>query len=413
MRLSHTTYGLCAIALFTAACSGGGGSTTPPAPTSTATPVLAVGSTAQYSGTDTVGHVYASPTGTQSNYTAAYTFAATRTITNSSSGAPGPYDVNTTTTYTTTQDPGQGVAKRSESSDVFESQSNSNAGATLTEASTKTSSTGIDETAGAAGGGPYTQVVAATTTYATPETIGVYPLVAGASIAEPIGRTIGETTSDANGGVQETATTFTTASNETVNGDGSYTTNDTLSNGETQTIVESANGSATIAATGPVYTQNDTIGVPAMGATGYTIPVTRLKQFATAGATPAPTATTVAYNATDWYPGGALPASPFQTDTITVKGPTATLPAGCSGALSEPNLVEVDTTASTLNVDGSFATTTQQRFESNAVPVCILRTVTTRAYTVNTGALSQTTTENVAQILTNLAGATTSASTRL
>jgi hypothetical protein len=405
-------YGVGALVLVLSACGGNGGTTPSPRPTPTVSPVLVPGTVGQYSGTDIITHVFPNPTGTQANYTAGYTFKLTRSIESAAAGAPAAIDINALTTYTTTQDPGTGVTNVSTTTDTFTNQVAVNGGTSLQEVASKSVATGIDESAGALGGGPFTKVSTTTTTYASPQINGVYPLVAGASVSEPIGRTVTASATDANGVVSDTATVFDISSTDAVNSDGSYTLVQQLSNGESQTTVEGSNGSGTIAASGPLYTLSDTIGVPVNPGTGFTIPITTYKQYVTTGATPAPTATTVAYSAADWYPGNAAPTSPFQTDTVTVKGAAASLPSACAGAIAEPNVFEIDTSTATLNIDASYATETQQSFNSNGTPVCVLRTVTTNAYNLTTGLLSQTTTETYAEVLTSLSTAATSGSLR-
>ncbi len=370
------------------------------------------GTVGQYTGTDIITHVFPNPTGTQANYTAGYTFKLTRSIEAAAAGAPASIDINAVTAYTTTQDPGTGVTNVSTTTDTFDNQVAANGGTSIQEVASKSVATGIDESAGTLGGGPFTKVTTTTTTYASPQINGVYPLVAGASVSQPIGRTVTTAATDANGGVSDTATTFDISSNDTIASDGSYTLVQQLSNGESQTTVEGPTGSGTIAASGPLYTLADTIGVPSNPGTGFTIPITIYKQYVTAGPTPAPTATTVAYSAADWYPGNALPGTPFQTDTATVRGAVTTLPAACAGAIAEPNVFEIDTNEATLNIDASYSTETQQSFNSNGTPVCVLRTTTTNAYSLTTGALSQTTTETYAEILTGVGTAATSGSLR-
>ena len=123
------------------------------------------------------------------------------------------------------------------------------------------------------------------------------------------------------------------------------------------------------------------------------------------GPTAPPTFKPRSQNAADWYPGAALPPQPLALDTLTVKGPATTLPAGCSGAIAEPNVVEVDAAQTSLNVNGTYEKQTQQQFDSNGTLVCVLRTTTTSSYNNNTGVLLVTATEAYAQILTSLTGA--------
>jgi hypothetical protein len=392
--------GLTATAL--AACGGGNHGSMPGTPNPVTSPVLVAGKVAHYTGTDTTTHVYQSPSPTQQNYTAGYTFAQTTTVNAAASGAPAPFDVNVVDTYTTTQAPTAGTQRTTSTTDDFENQTASGSSTTVTLVSSKAVATGTDVTAGNAGGGPYTTVGTTTTTYGTPRTLGVYPLVTGATLTQPQGRTVAVSTTDANAGGQAPSTTFVSSSAQTYANDGSFTRTNQISNGEQDVFTENANGSATESATGPVYALQATIGVPVPGTAGYTIPVSSTKQFATTGATPAPSATPASYNAIDWYPGAALPPSPLVSETQSVKGAASTLPSGCSGAIAEPNVVEVDDTLTSLDVNGSYETQTQQSFNSNGTNVCILRTTTTNSYDTNTGLPTQVTTETYAQILTSL-----------
>jgi hypothetical protein len=382
------------------ACSGGGGDAvlTP----TTNSKILIAGKVAKYTGSDTIVHTYASPAPGQANYTEAYTFAQTTTVNLAAPGAPAPYDVNATLTYTASQAPAAGTQKESATTDSFETQTGSGANIQTLLVAQTTSTTGIDITGGLTGGGPYTITTNSSTKYATPQTLGIYPLAAGATYAEPLARTVALTQTDANAGGAGPALAYESSGSTTFAPGGSYTRTAQLTNGEATSLSVSANGAAQFQETGPLFTLAETIGVPVAGATGYTIPVTYTRQPASLGATPAPVATPVVSNAVDWYPGGALPVQPLSSEKVTVKGAAATLPAGCSGALAQPNTVEVDETLTTLNVDGSAETLTQQRFDSNGTNVCVLRTTTTNTYAVTTGLPLQTTTETFTQLLTSL-----------
>ena len=141
------------------------------------------------------------------------------------------------------------------------------------------------------------------------------------------------------------------------NKDGSYTdtwktqsTDGTItSSSETMTVTPDGAGSDTYtsfdnngAANG---TETDTIGTPVpapSGTPGYVIPVTQTFVAASPspGVSPQPTATPAAYAIPDWYPGGAQPPSPLQSDKATDKG-SVSIPAAC-------------------NLDSSIATTAEQ-----------------------------------------------------
>jgi hypothetical protein len=388
-------------ALALDACGGGGGGSA--VSVSPTTPkILIAGKVSKFTGSDTIVHTFANPAPGQANYTEAYTFAQTTTVNLAAAGAPAPYDVNVTATYTASQAPAAGTQKESTTTDSFETQAGNGANLQVLLVAQNTSATGIDISGGLTGGGPYTLTTSTSTKFATPQTLGIYPLVTGATYAEPLARTVATTETDANPGGAGPALAYESSASQTFASGGGFTRTAQFTNAETSTLTESANGSAQLQETGPLFTLSETIGVPVAGATGYTIPVTFTRQPATLGATPAPSATPVASSAVDWYPGGALPAQPLSSETITVKGAATTLPAGCSGALAQPNTVEVDEKLTTLNVDGSAQTLTQQRFDSNGTNVCVLRTTTTNTYAVTTGLPLETSTETYTQILTNL-----------
>jgi len=364
--------------------------------------ILIAGKVAKFTGSDTIVHTYASPLPGQANFTEAYAFAQTTTVNLAAAGAPAPYDVNTTVTFTASQAPPAGTQKESATNDSFETQTGSGANVQVLLVAENSATTGIDITGGLTGGGPYTIATTSSTKYTTPQTLGIYPLAAGANYAEPLARTVALTETDANAGGAGPALAYESSASSTFAGGGSLARTAQFTNGESTSLNENVNGSAQFQETGPLFSLSETIGVPVAGATGYTIPVTYTRQPASLGATPAPSATPVTSNAVDWYPGGGLPAQPLSSETITVKGAATALPAACSGALAEPNTVELDEKLSTLNVDGSYETLTQQRFDSNGTNVCILRTTTTNTYSVTTGLPLQSTTETYTQILTNL-----------
>jgi hypothetical protein len=376
------TFSAFAVASGGIAACGGSGTSGPP-PVSTATPLLVAGTVTNYTGTDTIAHVYQNPTAGQSNYTETYSFVGVSTLKASASGAAAPFDLNSITTFTTLQAPPAGTQKQKSTVDDYESQTASGATLTLAMAASKTVAVGTDITAGASGAGPYAITTTTSTTDTTPFTTGIYPLVTGAA--------------------------YVTLGSQTIANDGSYTRTDQFSNGEQLTFVESSNGSAQAQESGPLFTLAETIGVPVAGNAGDTIPVSQTNQPATLGPTPAPTATARAFEAVDWYPGAALPPQPLSNETVTVKGPVTTLPAACNGALSEPDVVELDLALTTLNVSGFYQTETQQRFTHNALNVCILRTTTTQNYSITTGLPTNSTTETYTQILTSVTPGSSSA----
>ena len=402
-----------ASAIAIAACStnGNNNGVSPVIPTATPTvtptiaPVLAAGKVTKYSGTDVTSFVYANPGPHQANYTAGYSFAQVGTVSAAPAGAPAPFDLNVATTYTTTQVPTTGNQHISQTIDNYESQTLSGASYTVALVGSKAVTVDTDLAAVAGGGGPYTATSTITTTYVTPRLVGVYPLVAGNVTTANLARNVATSTTDVSAGGTQPTGAFPLSVAQSFANDGSTTRTQQLSDGEQDVFTETPSGTASENETGPLYLLQTTIGLPVLAAAGYTIPNTWARQDVQSGPTAPPTFKPRSQNAADWYPGAALPPQPLALDTLTVKGPATTLPAGCSGAVLEPNIVEVDAAQTSLNVNGTYEKQTQQQFDSNGTLVCVLRTTTTSSYNNNTGVLLVTATEAYAQILTSLTGA--------
>jgi hypothetical protein len=380
-----------ALAVAAAGCSGGSSPTptphtTPPPPT-----ILVAGSQRTFTGTDTTTHVYANPSPGQANYTSASTLAATTTIEPAAAGAPAAWDINSTVTYAVTQAATTGTQTLTSDTDTYENQTMSGSSTTISETGSKELITANDLSAAAAGGGPYTLTTNDTTAYVSPFTNDVYPLQDGASITEPLARTVTESQTDLNagGGPPPSSYNSITSEAETYNNDGSYTIDPrNFSNGDIRVLTENANGTASESDSTNSFAES--IGAPALVGALYLIPVTVTSA----------SGTTTNYEATDWYPGSGFPPSPLETETLTVKGQTATLPSACAGALAEPDVFEVDTNITTLSVFGSYVTELQRAFNSNGINDCILRTTTTLDYSATSGALTETTTDTFAEVLT-------------
>ena len=380
-----------AMAVAAAGCSGGSSPTPTPHTTSPPPTILVAGSERTFTGTDTATHVYANPSPGQANYTSASTFAATTTVNAAAAGAPAAFDINSTVAYTVTQPATTGTQTLSTDTDTYENQTMSGGSTTISETGSKETTTANDVSAAAAGGGPYTLTTNETTPYVSPFTNEVYPLHDGATITEPLARTVTETQTDLNagGGAPPSSFNYITSQAETYNNDGSFSIDPrNFSNGDSRVLVENANGTASESDSTDSFAE--TIGAPALVGALYLIPVTVTSS----------SGVTTNYEATDWYPGTAFPPSPLETETVTVKGETATLPMACAGAIAEPNVFEVDTSITTVNVFGSYVTELQKAYNSNGINDCILRTTTTQDYSVTTGALTETTTDTFAEILT-------------
>jgi len=374
-----------------------------PTASGSAPTILVAGAKHTFTGSETTSVVYAAPSPGQANFTATSTFTDTTTFSLAPSGSPATYDVNEKLAYTVTQPAKAGLQTLSLDTDVYENQTMSGNSTTVSETAYKDVITANDVDAGNAGGGPYTLTTNDTSSYTTPFTVGVYPLQTGSSVTEPLARTFAATFTDeaASGATPPPSYEYETSENSTYNNDGSFSiTPRKYSNGAIRDIEESSNGSAHQANT--TSSLAETIGVPVSSSGSFEIPVSETNSSGTNTAT---------FKAADWYPGAALPPSPLESEIFTVKGPAASLPAGCIGAISEPNLVEIDEAHTDINVFGTYETESEQLFDSNGITVCVLRTTTTKDYAPTTGTLTQTTTENFAEALTSVTGQQTDRAT--
>jgi hypothetical protein len=373
-------------------CGGGGSSSsTPSTPVATGSPpapILIAGATYQYDGIESVVIAYASPSATNVNSTAAYTYVANQSVLASAAGAPAPFDINRVTTYTPTTAPVSGELLLNATTDTYESQSFSGATETIATAGAKDTTNGVDLSAALRlGGGPFNETSTATTTETTPVTDAVYPLVTGSSMVESLARTVTTVSTDANAGG-----TYggggTTA--ETYNGDGSYTRTFTATDGslKQQQTVTSV-GTASAAAQTATASTVTAIAVPTSSGGPSTIPVTVTNVL-----------TGVVTNdvAADWYPGGAQPATPLAATTVTVVGPVA-LPSGCAIAGTAPAVIENSITTSNLNLLGAYTTSNEQLYNANGINICHTITTLTSNYNDTTGALTSTTTTTISEAI--------------
>lgn len=387
-------------------CSGGGGGSSPVTLAATPPPAILIAGSVRHSiGTETLVRTYASPSPTTPNFSAAYTIAQTATVSAAPQGAPGAFDLNTVANYTATQAPLTGEETTTVTTDAYENQIVTGASIVIQNAGSKTVTVG-DDVSAAANGGPYVETANAVSLYSIPQTVGTYPLVTGTSYAQPMARTVSTTTTIANAAGALPAATFATSESQTYNSDGTHAFSLNLSDGDTQHITESANGTATLSEAGPVQTLQETIAQPTNHGTGNVIPVTIVRQTA---AQPAPSSKT--YDALDWYPGGGQPALPFDVIDVSVKGPVSSLPGPCAGAGSFPAIVEVDQTERALSLLGTYATTVQQRFDSNGLAVCRLTTITTVDYSIETGLQTAQTVQQTNLVLQSVGTAASSRAT--
>jgi hypothetical protein len=380
------------LGVLVCACGGGSGSlTSPSVPTGPPpAPILVNGATYQYSGSVTTTLAYTSPTPTQLNSSGAATYTDLVTVQPSAGGAPAPFDVQHVYQFTATQTPVYGVEPEQQTTDDYENQTFTGGSESLFLAGTKTATTGIDLSAGVRlGGGPFTDTATTTTTYTTPQTLGVYPLQTGAVLAEPLARTATGTTVDTNaggtiGGGGPSTTTY--------QNDGSFTrTSTAAANGSVTNQTESGNGTGQSTQTFVTgNTTQDAIAVAQSAGGIFTIPVTVTTTAGGASMT----------NATDWYPGNGLPPAPLATTTRTVKGPIA-LPAACGFSGTAPAVTEIDVALGSLDVFGSLTVTSTRVFDAAGITVCRLQTSTTGSYALTTGALTETETTTQTETLTS------------
>jgi hypothetical protein len=197
-------------------------------------------------------------------------------------------------------------------------------------------------------------------------------LQTGASIAEPLNRSVTAVVVDANGGGTYGGGGTTTTS---FNNDGSFTRSFQAGNGSSvQQQVVSSNGTATLVVTPNGGTATQTaVGMPT-GTTGSaTIPVT------------VTTSTGVTNDsAIDWYPGANQSQTPLAGTLRMVPGPV-TLPASCVFSGTPPPIIEMIVTTTNLDPLGSNATSTEAVYEANGISVCHTQTSTTSNYTITTG----------------------------
>jgi hypothetical protein len=381
-----------------AGCNGGSSTTVPPVAVATAPVILVAGSTRTFSGSDSQMHVYASPSAGQSNFTAASTFSGTTTISKAAPGAPAAWDVNQTVHYTVTQAAKAGTQALTADTDTFDNQTMTGKTTTIAQVASQETAMANDVSAGLAGGGPYTLTTTSSTSNVVPVTT-VFPLQTGLTTTEPLSRTAKETQTDRNaGGAPPPAPfVFITAQAATYANDGSFSVNPrTYSNGDNRLLTESANGTAKQTDTTSPFAE--TVGLATLSGPSYVIPVS----ITTTGGV------TTSYNAADWYPGGALAPAPLELRTVTIKGPASSLPAACSGAMTLPNLVEIDTNQTTLNVFGSYSTEAQQAFNANGISDCLIRNTITKSYDLKTGTLTETETDAYTQVLKSVTSASSS-----
>ena len=379
--------------LLLSACGGGAGSGG--GVSYQAMPLLQVGMSRQFTGTATRTIIYANPTATDINNTLAYSFAEVQNVLQAPANTSATFDLNSVFTYNITQDPGIGTVPVSQVIDDYRNLTTSgNSQATVDVAQTSTI-VNSDESANAAGGGPYLQTTTTGTTYTTPRTGFFFPLQAGATMNVPQSSVQNMTFTDLNaaGAAPLNGSGIGFSRARTENNDGSFSFQQTGATGNTETLAENSDGSGAYTITGPNNATTYTIGAPVFSNGLYTIPVNR----AVSSSTP----TSVDYTAADWYPGSGLVPTPLVLSTQIVVGPVTSLPSQCGSALVQSNMFEIDTSTSNLNtVNSSYAVTNTKAYNANGVAVCSLTQVTNYSYNLLTGALYSTaTTQTVTQLI--------------
>ena len=253
------------ITLLLSACGGGSGSDSGSGQTVvTPPPILQVGMQRQYVGTTTQSVAYVNPTGTQKNYTLAYTSTRLLNVLQAPADAPAPFDVHSVYTYTLTQDPGVGSVPISETVDAYQNLVVSGSGQAASTVAETTTTVQNDETSNALGGGPYTSISTSNFTYPTPQTGLFYPLQTGATLSVPQAYVNNFTFSDLNAGgmTPPNGQNVGYTGMEIQNSDGSFTTRRTRANGVALGTTVNSNGSASFWSTGGTNVYTTTIGVP-------------------------------------------------------------------------------------------------------------------------------------------------------
>jgi hypothetical protein len=352
----------------------------------------------QYTGTTTRSVVYASPTTTNENNTLVYTFTENQSVEQAPAGSSADFDLHTVYAYTVVQNPTVGTVPISQTVDTFENLQNAGGFQTIIGLGQNVVAVSNDETSNALGNGPYTETSTTTSTYTTPRDGFTYPLQTGATLTTPQSETQTITFTDVNGGNSAPSNGTNVGYTETrsENNDGSFTYKSTYVNGNTYSRTQNSDGSGSESFTTAEGTTATTVAVPVAADGTNTIPVVRTVTAKTTAATN--------YSAADWYPGGGAPSSPLVLQTRTVVGPASSLPTECSGALTQPDVYEVDTTTTDLNTIGAtYSTTTTRAFnDANAVSVCQLSSEVSSSFDVLTGALVSTTTTTTATLLSTI-----------
>ncbi len=366
---------------------GGSSSSTPavPAAAFSPLPVLVPGSAFTYAGEFSEVITYASPSPQQPNSTGAYKTTDLEKISSAPSGAPGPIEVARALRYNATDVPTSGLEPKQRSIDSYQSSTVASGSQTIEEFEGMTTTTGIDQTANRArGNGPYAYHSTIETTYPAAHVILVFPLVQGTT-QEPLARSVATVFHAANaaGSVytdRNTTSKFTDA--------GAYVETGTIGPGENSSVKAYANGTARLTNDGAAPLEERIFLPTPSPAGGFQIPVSR-----TSGGIKR------AFLAADWYPGNAAPPSPLASTGQTVTG-ASHLPSACHVKVAAPNVQEVDTSSSELNVVlGRYTIGTSKEFLSNGTTVCRHTSSTTKNYNVETGALVSTTADSFTESL--------------
>jgi hypothetical protein len=290
--------------------------------------------------------------------------------------------------YTVTASASYGIAPATDTIDDYENVATLPSGAeviTLAETAATLTGTNVSSVLANGGSGAYAQ--AATGSYSPSQVVASYPLTTGAEFAASLthNEVENETTAAASGTLMQSLTTA-------FEGDDSFSAGGMLTDTDTTSETEDSDGAAYVVDEGP-KPLTEFIARPVKTNGSYGIPITLNG-----------TSSTIA----DYYPGNAAPPSPLGKQSVKVVGPASSLPAGCPAAGTYPNVIEVDTSLTALDViAGSYTTSTIRRFDSNGLIVCRLANETAKVYSLETGDLEQTT-----ETVTTLALTSSTASSR-
>ena len=180
----------------------------------------------------------------------------------------------------------------------------------------------------------------------------------------------------------------------TVHPDGSFTETGSAGFANTYSVTQKSDGSSTLSSTVPgFYLLEQSVAVPQVSGGSYVIPVVTSTQGRNIQLGPTPVPIVVAPTfARDWYPGGALPTQPLETDIVSVSGPL-TPPSECKAPANATGVYDFDEQHTRIETTGTLTTEETRRFEERSVIICRERTATVEKFDAASGNLLETDTD--------------------